>query len=151
MKWSKKNNRGFTLIELLVVIAIVGLGFSVVLASLDSARMKTRNARRISDVKQVKLAIEFYYDNNGFYPTIGVGSINVGRNWAGLTAKLAPYIKTISPDPSGNSWHIVQYVVGPVANNSYAIWVRREPSNYCKTGVNVDPGWWGTGTPLCNF
>ncbi len=62
-------NRGFTLIELLVVIAIIGILASVVLASLNSARVKGRDARRISDVKQIQLALELYYDKNQTYPT----------------------------------------------------------------------------------
>ena len=62
-------NRGFTLIELLVVIAIIGILASVVLASLNSARVKGRDARRISDVKQIQLALELYYDKNQSYPT----------------------------------------------------------------------------------
>ena len=56
--------RGFTLIELLVVIAIIGILSSVVLASLNSARQKGRDAKRISDVKQLQLALELYYDAN---------------------------------------------------------------------------------------
>lgn len=61
--------RGFTLIELLVVIAIIGILSSVVLASLNSARQKGRDARRISDIKQIQLALELYYDAYGMYPT----------------------------------------------------------------------------------
>ena len=61
--------RGFTLIELLVVIAIIGIVSSVVLASLNSARQKGRDARRISDVKQVQLALELFYDANQSYPS----------------------------------------------------------------------------------
>lgn len=63
-----QTKRGFTLIELLVVIAIIGILSSVVLASLNSARKKGRDARRIADVKQVQLALELYYDANGTYP-----------------------------------------------------------------------------------
>ena len=63
-----KNTRGFTLIELLVVIAIIGILSSVVLASLNSARQKSRDARRIADVKQLQTALELYYDTNTPYP-----------------------------------------------------------------------------------
>lgn len=66
----KRTKKGFTLIELLVVIAIIGILASVVLASLNSARAKSRDARRIADVKQVQLAMELYYDNaSQKYPT----------------------------------------------------------------------------------
>ena len=64
----KTYKRGFTLIELLVVIAIIGILASIVLASLDSARKKGRDARRISDVKEIQLALELYYDAHGVYP-----------------------------------------------------------------------------------
>lgn len=68
-KENKTKNKGFTLIELLVVIAIIGILSSVVLASLNSAREKSRDAKRISDIKQLQLALEFYYDAEGGYPS----------------------------------------------------------------------------------
>ena len=64
-----KTTRGFTLIELLVVIAIIGILSSVVLASLNTARVKARDTRRVSDIKSIQLALEFYYDTVGYYPT----------------------------------------------------------------------------------
>jgi len=64
----KRKNKGFTLIELLVVIAIIGVLASVVLASLNSARKKSRDARRVADVKQLQLALELYFDANSEYP-----------------------------------------------------------------------------------
>ena len=61
--------KGFTLIELLVVIAIVGILSSVVLASLNSARLKSRDTRRLADIKQIQNAITLYFDANAVYPT----------------------------------------------------------------------------------
>ncbi|MEZ4200590.1 MAG: type II secretion system protein [Candidatus Paceibacterota bacterium] len=62
------NERGFTLIELLVVIAIIGTLASVVLASLNSAREKGRDAKRLSEAREIQKALEAYYSDNGFYP-----------------------------------------------------------------------------------
>lgn len=67
--YTHKHTRGFTLIELLVVIAIIGVLSSVVLASLNTARQKSRDAKRQSDVKQLQLALQLYFDTNGAYPS----------------------------------------------------------------------------------
>ena len=66
----QKTSRGFTLIELLVVIAIIGILASIVLVSLSSARTKARDARRISDIKQIALALETYFSDNAQYPSV---------------------------------------------------------------------------------
>jgi len=64
----QRRSTGFTLIELLVVISIIGMLSSIVLASLNTARAKARDARRVSDLRQVQTALEFYYDKHGNYP-----------------------------------------------------------------------------------
>jgi len=53
-----QNKKGFTLIELLVVIAIIGLLSTLAVVSLNSAREKARDARRLSDVKQLSTILE---------------------------------------------------------------------------------------------
>jgi len=63
-----KRNKGFTLIELLVVIAIIGLLSSVILASVNSARIKARDARRKSDLHQLVNALAMYVSDNGELP-----------------------------------------------------------------------------------
>jgi type II secretion system protein G len=76
----KNSNKGFTLIELLVVIAIIGILSSVVLASLNSARQKARDARRIADIKQIQLALELYAgDNSGEYPDTVAALVTAGQ------------------------------------------------------------------------
>ena len=65
-----KHNKGFTLIELLVVIAIIGLLSSVVLVSMGGVRAKARDARRLSDMRQILLALQLYYDKYERYPSI---------------------------------------------------------------------------------
>lgn len=73
-KFSMRNYAaGFTLVELLTVIAIIAILSSVVLTSLNSARAKSRDAKRISDLKQLELALALYHDANGKYPSLGGG------------------------------------------------------------------------------
>ncbi|MBL7154898.1 MAG: type II secretion system protein [Candidatus Portnoybacteria bacterium] len=64
----RKGQPGFTLIELLVVIAIIGILATIVLVSLNTARSKARDVRRVSDLRQVALALEMYYDDEDTYP-----------------------------------------------------------------------------------
>jgi len=90
------KRKGFTLIELLVVIAIIGILSSVVLASLNSARQKSRDARRVSDIKQLQLALELYFDTAGEYPD--------------ALADLAPtHIATVPVPPAGASQAAYDY------------------------------------------
>lgn len=86
----KGGNKGFTLIELLVVIAIIGILASIVLASLNTARRKSRDARRIADIKQIQLALELYFDAASEYPT------------AASNALMSPtYMPSVPTDPTG--------------------------------------------------
>ena len=99
------KKRGFTLIELLVVIAIIGVLASIVLASLDSARKKGRDARRLSDIKQLQLALELYYDSNNAFP---VGDTNNHLTAAQL--EIPGYISKIPTDPlSGAAYTYTPY------------------------------------------
>jgi len=63
------KSKGFTLIELLVVIAIIGILATIILVSMGGARGKARDARRESDVRQIALAMEMYYDDVSHYLT----------------------------------------------------------------------------------
>jgi len=108
MSFGEKH--GFTLIELLVVISIIGVLASTVLASLDSVREKARDSRRISDLNQIRVALELYFADHGYYPASPCGwDCNNYRysysasSWATLAAELAPYIDPLPIDPINNN------------------------------------------------
>jgi prepilin-type N-terminal cleavage/methylation domain-containing protein len=120
------NNRrssGFTLIELLVVIAIIGILSSVVLASLNTARSKGRDAARQESIRSIQNALELYYTTNGFYPASGGASSPNGgwsssndNSWTTLQTALAPYIPKLPTDPAqsssdwaGNGYNVFSY------------------------------------------
>lgn len=109
------RQRGFTLIELLVVIAIIGILSSVVLASLNSARVKSRDSRRISDIKQIQLALELYYDSNGQYPTQIYGS----------------------PSPLVDGDHIAAVPTDPNTGNNY-MYAHNSPQTDYHIGANLE-------------
>lgn len=59
---------GFTLIEMLVVMTILGLLATVGLANYQGAQAKARDARRKSDLGQIKTAAETYFSDHRNYP-----------------------------------------------------------------------------------
>ncbi|MFA7169526.1 MAG: prepilin-type N-terminal cleavage/methylation domain-containing protein [Candidatus Paceibacterota bacterium] len=64
-KYSLKLEKGFTLIELLVVISIIGVLSTIAMTSLNGARAKARDARRRTEIGEIKKALEIYYSVNG--------------------------------------------------------------------------------------
>ena len=74
-KMNAKRNGGFTLIELLVVIAIIGILSSIVLVSLNAARVKGTDTRTLSDVQEMRTWLETQYNGTG-YPVLNAGVLN---------------------------------------------------------------------------
>lgn len=62
------SKKGFTLIEILIVVAIIGILASVVLVGLGSSQKAARDARRVSDLRQIQTALELYMKTEGVYP-----------------------------------------------------------------------------------
>lgn len=65
------TNKSFTLIELLVVIAIVGLITNISYSNYLIARQKSRDAKRKSDLYELRKSLEMYRQNQPYpvFPT----------------------------------------------------------------------------------
>jgi prepilin-type N-terminal cleavage/methylation domain-containing protein len=68
MSLPRARKKGFTLVELLVVIAIIGILTTLAVVALNAARQRSRDVKRVSDIRQMMTAIELGYTDIGAYP-----------------------------------------------------------------------------------
>lgn len=90
-------NKAFTLIEILVVTTIIVLLTSVAAVSYSQFSKSSRDARRKTDLEQVRAALEMYRSNSdtSSYP---VGS------WSNISVLTPTYIQSLPTDPKGSSY-----------------------------------------------
>lgn len=125
---TKIENKGFTLIELLVVVAIIGVLASVVLVSLNSARAKSRDARRLSDLREIANALHTYYSDNQQFPN------ETSDSSLPASALVPEYISSIPRDPlSGNNYRYETTGCSP-PNQAFALNAGLETSHNALNG-----------------
>ena len=116
----KKTKQGFTIIELLVVIAIIGLLSTLSIIALNQARARSRDARRLADIKQMQTALEMYYNDNNKYPS----------SLEDLSSSTPPYLLIIpvAPTPAdgtgcdtGNTYTYTATALNGVNQSSYTL------------------------------
>ena len=102
-----KKQKAFTLIELLVVVAIIGVLASLVVISINSARAKSRDSKRMNDLKAFSKALDLYIDKNGHAPYLGAlnctafplnslcYAVDTGENWNALETELSEYFQKL--------------------------------------------------------
>lgn len=64
-----RKSLGFTLIEVLVAVTIVSLLTTMGIVSYQVSGRQSRDAKRKSDLEQIRVALEMYRSDKGQYPT----------------------------------------------------------------------------------
>lgn len=111
-KLKQIRQKGFTFIELMVVIAIIGLLASVVLLAVNSARAKSRDAKRLAEARSISTAQIAYFDDQlpSAYAT------NIGQLVSGGYLQTAP----VYPTPADGDCSQTGYGISSTAS-SFAV------------------------------
>lgn len=112
---------GFTLVELLVVIAIIGILASVTMASLGGARERARDSERISEVGQIVVALELFYDACKRYPPAPLTETYVCPTNSSI--EFRKFISSVPTDPNGTAYG---YGVGGTNNDTFVVQAKLE-------------------------
>ena len=109
---------GFTLIELLIVITIIGILATLILASFGAAQAKARDARRKSDLAQLKRAMEIAKSDcqgSAYYPHLGGSTPKDSYTLlvTYLTNSNLKYMSSITKDPVDSGEHKYAYAGNP--------------------------------------
>ena len=117
--------RGFTLIELLVVIAIIGLLSTLAVVAMSNARQKARDAKRVSDIKQIQSALDLYATDKNGYPGVeaalelgGTGAVCLDNatGFKGSGCADPTYMGLVPKNPSPNGTAYTYTSHGDAAN-----------------------------------
>ena len=140
----KNNSRsGFTIIEMLVVIAIIGILSAIIITNLTSSKAKARDAKRVSDLAQIQLALEQCFDRGNVYPSNLITTVPCGG-----TLTLADFISTIPKDPTTLSDYGYAIMAGGL---DYTLHAKLEnPSSVIKDGLISAPNYVGTSFSCSN-
>ncbi len=130
--------RGFTFIEILVVVTIIAILTTIAVVSYQSVSKRSRDAKRLSDLEQVRAALELCRSEEGSYPL----SINFSNPSSGLVCGTNTYLNPLPKDPkdgqSAGGSAIYRYVYAYQAATQYVLCGNLEDVTQCATGT-VNP------------
>lgn len=123
---------GFTLIELLVVISIIGILATLVVANLNSARSRARDAERKSDMKAIATALKLYFNDYGTFPA--TGSLPWDATWTGSNG--VTYMNEIPQDPLPGQSYYYRLVPGTIDKYYLSACLENQSDPSAVTGQN---------------
>ncbi len=122
----KTNRKGFTIIELLVSVGIIAILTAIITANFATAKAKSRDAKRVSDIAQLQLALELYFDRCSQYPQLSTGSANnylmslSAANGCPSGISLASFISKLPTPPTAGDYRYAVNNYDPANLTTYA-------------------------------
>ena len=133
-----RTHTGLTLIELLVVVAIIAVLTSLTIVFLGTARERSRDARRMSDMRNIQNALGLYQaSNGGNYPSSTLQTIDGETDTMSITLEAAGVIPDVPIDPLHPTL-IYQYVA--TSSSGYAVSFCLETDQYNGLGFQEGCG-----------
>lgn len=130
------KKHGFTLIEILVAATLIALLASVGIVSYSSVTKRSRDAKRKSDIEQIRTALEMYRADYSSYPPVNTTGYDTANNLSThLVAAPYSYMPAIPSDPK-TDYHY-SYKATNVSAGSYfgyclsAYLETEDPSDSC--------------------
>ena len=121
-----KKEVGFSLFEMLIVISIIGILTAIVSIAYSGAQKKTRDTRRVGDMKLIQTAAEQYYSQTSYtYPTSTTGP------WVSDTGDT---ILAVTPSEPKTSWTAYEYTL---ADTGYCVCAKVEDTTNGNSSDNA--------------
>jgi prepilin-type N-terminal cleavage/methylation domain-containing protein len=96
-----KKQKGFTLVEMIIVTVIIGIlaGMVITVINIPRIQARSRDSRRIADLKRIQSALELYFSNNRAYPASPNWVVFSGPIINGVDANATVYMNSVPIDP----------------------------------------------------
>ena len=87
-----KNTKGFTFVEIMIVVTIIAVLAALVSTTVRYVRISGRDSKRISDINEIRGALNLYYSKYSQYPS----SVTPGQTFS---VNGTIYLTTVPTNP----------------------------------------------------
>lgn len=111
--------KAFNILELIITVSIIGIIVIITMIAFNYLLAWLRDTQRLSDIKQIQLALEVYKKDHGCYPP----SLEGENNSLFSSSTSESYLRILPQNPRPRKEQICP-------DNNYIYWPRRGNSNY---------------------